>query len=251
MYLFQKRLNSMKIKAIIFDLDDTLYPEERFVESGFESVSEYMEKEFRIDKKDFFKVLMGILKKEGRGRVFDFSLKKYNLLDKKLVHKLVKVYRFHQPSIKLYPGVINLLNFLRKRYKLALITDGIRYVQRNKVKALGIEKFFDLVIYTADYGEQKSKPNSLSFKEVFKYFNLTPKEIIAVGDNPQKDFSGVKTLGISTIRVLQGPYRNLKVLRKLDAHHCIKRLTTIPRIIRIIETNQNQFYKITNAKTSR
>jgi putative hydrolase of the HAD superfamily len=220
------------IKVIIFDLDDTLYEDRTFVKSGFEAVSKYVKKNFGINKKGFFKVLLDIFKKEGRGHVFDIALQKNNLYNKKLVDKLVKVYRSHKPNIKLYPGVKKLLKSLKKRYKLALITDGLGYVQRNKVKALNIEKYFNLIIYTDDRGQKKSKPHPYSFKKVLNHFEIKPKEAICIGDDPHKDFIGAKKLGIKTVRVLQGRYKNIQVKRKFEADYNVSKITKIKSLLK-------------------
>jgi len=220
------------IKVIIFDLDDTLYLERTFVESGFKAVAEYIEKKFKSKKKDFFKVLIDILDKEGRGHIFDTALKKYDLYNKNLVDKLVEVYRSNKPNIKLYPGTKSLLSSLKRKYKLALITDGLGYVQRNKVKALEIEKFFDLIIYTDEEGKDKSKPNLYSFRKVLKHFNISLKEAIYIGDDPHKDFIGAKKLGIKTIRVLQGRYKDIRGEKEFEADYNISKLTEIKNLLK-------------------
>lgn len=220
------------IKVIIFDLDDTLYKESTFVEGGFKAVAEYIEKEFKVKKKDFLKDLIKVLEKKGRGYIFDIALRKYNLYDKKLVNELIKIYRHHKPNVKPCPGAKELLNSLKKRYKLAVITDGLGYVQRNKVKALGIENFFDIIIYTDDYGKRKSKPSLYSFKKVLKYFNVNSKKVIYIGDDPHKDFYGAKRLGIKTARVLQGKYKNIKAKRNFGADYKINKITEIKKLLK-------------------
>ena len=146
-----------EIKVIIFDLDDTLYKENDFVKSGFKSVSEYVNDNFGISNKKFYGLLVKTLKEKGRGKIFDIALKKYNIFNKELVQKLINVYRGHKPEIKVFNGVIPLLSRFGKKYKIALITDGLLSVQKGKVKALGIEKFIDVVVYTNEF--QKPKPH--------------------------------------------------------------------------------------------
>jgi len=218
------------IKVIIFDLDDTLYPERSFVENGFKTVAEYVQKKFKVEKKKFFKVLIKDLEKEGRGHTFDTTLRKYNLYSKELIDRLIKVYRFHKTNIKLYPGVKNLLNSLKRKYKLALITDGLGYVQRNKIKILNLEDFFDFIICTDDYN--KGKPSSYSFKKVLEYFNISPKEAIYIGDDPYKDFLGPKKIGIKTARVLQGKYKDIKKKKEFEADHNISKLIEIKNLLK-------------------
>lgn len=229
----------MKLKVIIFDLDDTLYKEMTFVKSGFKAVAGYIGGKFKINKNEFSKVLKQILEKEGRGHIFNIALKKYNLYNEELLKQLIEVYRSHKPNIKPYLDAKNLLTSLKKKYKLALITDGLGYIQRNKVKALGIEKFFDLIIYTDDWDKQKSKPNKFSLKKVLSHFNITPKETIVIGDNPRKDFLGAKALGVKTIRILRGRYRSLKVSNNLDANYKVGKFKKIPKIINLIETTKD------------
>jgi len=220
------------IKVIIFDLDDTLYEERTFVESGFKEVAGYIEGKFKIKKKEFFKILLNIFLKKRRRYIFGIALKKYNLYSKKLVDRMVNIYRYRKPRIKPHLGVINLLNSLKKKYHLALITDGLGYVQRNKVKALNIERFFDLIIYTDDYGKKKSKPDLYSFRKVLKHSNISPEEAIYIGDDPHKDFIGVKKLGIKTIRVLQGRYKDIKAKKDFEADYNVNKLTEIRRLLK-------------------
>ena len=97
---------------------------------------------------------------------------------------------------------------------------------------MGIENFFDLIIYTDDYGKGKSKPNLYSFKKVLKYFNVNSKKTIYVGDDPHKDFYGAKKLGIKTARVLQGRYKNIKAKRNFGADYEINEVTEIKKLLK-------------------
>lgn len=229
----------MKIKLIIFDLDDTLYRERAFVESGFKAVARYLEKNFGINKKLFLGVCLNVLRKKGRGKIFDIALEKCNLYNKKLVNQCIKIYHGHKPAIRNYPGVVNLLTALKKKYKLALITDGPRSVQLNKIRALKIEEFFRLIICTDDYGHKKSKPHPYCFRRALKYFKVFPKETIYIGDNPHKDFIGARAAGITALRILRGEYKKLKPPADLDAHYRFKRFKEIFQIIKFIEAEEN------------
>ncbi len=220
------------IKVIIFDLDDTLYEERAFVESGFKAVANYIQEHFGIDKIEFFKTLMNSLEKQGRGRNFDIALINYNLYDKNLVPKLVEVYRSHKPSIKLYPEVINTLQALRnKRFLLGLITDGLETVQHNKVQSLGIEGLFDLIVYTDKLGKHTQKPSQYPYEVVLRHFGVTAEEVIYVGDNPCKDFIGAKKLGFKSVRVLKGEHKDVKVSEEYEADCFIRDISELPQLI--------------------
>jgi putative hydrolase of the HAD superfamily len=79
-------------------------------------------------------------------------------------------------------------------YKLGLVTDGYSITQRNKLKALGIEELFDLVVISEEFGS--AKPSVANFA-VFHQFNTDVYYYIA--DNPAKDFVSPNALGWQTI----------------------------------------------------
>jgi putative hydrolase of the HAD superfamily len=223
-----------KIKGVIFDLDDTLYREIDFVRSGFKAVSEVIEEKYGISKIKFYQKLMRILEKDGRGKVFDTILKNHNIWTKSLVNELVEIYRNHLPNIKLYEDALKTIKLLKKkRVRLGIITDGLAYVQRIKIKALGINNLFNEIIFSDDYGRDRWKPNTFPYKKILELLRLTPNEAIYVGDNPLKDFIGAKKLGILTIRLLRGEYKDLKVSEDYQADYNIDNLLEIIDLINI------------------
>ena len=214
------------IKAILFDLDDTLYNEKQFVKGGFKAVSLYISERCNISKNAFYQTLLKILEKKGRGHTFDIALKKFGLYKKELVTKLVQIYRNHKPQLFLYPDAYIVLSKL-KNYKLGLITDGNYRVQRKKVQALEIKDFFDVIIFTNCYGKEKQKPNLFPYQKAIEKLGVKPTETIYVGDNPYKDFIGAKKVGISTIRVLRGEYKDVRPDKTFEADYEVRNLREI------------------------
>ncbi len=222
------------IKMVIFDLDDTLFPEELFVKGGFKAVSKYVEENYGISRGDFFKELLLVFKRDGHGKVFDYALKRYALYDRKLVKILIDIYHRHKPSLSLYPGVYKILRLLRKKYKLAIITDGTGMVQRKKVKILGLDIFFDSIIYTYDYGDKRAKPHPYVFRKVLRHFNIKAEEAVYIGNDPHKDFVGPKSIGIRTIRIVQGRLKNLRTVKRKEAEYQIRVITDVPRVLDVL-----------------
>ena len=221
------------IRAILFDLDDTLYDEMQFVKGGFEAVSSYTSKNANVNQNVVYQLLLDVLEKHGRGQTFDIALKKLGLYNKNLIPKLVEVYRTHKPKLSLYSEVRTVLSTLRKQgYKLGLITDGNVKVQRNKVEALKIKDFFDCIIFSDEYGIEKQKPNSFPYRKVMEELKVSARETIYIGDNPYKDFVSAKKLGIFTIRIMRGQYKNLKAKKEYEADCQIKSLYKIFNIIK-------------------
>lgn len=220
------------IQAVIFDLDDTLYDEMQFVKGGFEAVSSYIFKNSGVNQNTVYQLLLDVLEKYGRGKVFDIVLEKLGLYNEKLIPKLVEIYRKHIPNLILYPDAEAVLYTLRKRgYKLGLITDGNVEVQRNKVKALKIRDLFNCIVFSDEYGIEKRKPNSLPYQKVIKRLKIEPKEAFYVGDNPYKDFITAKKLGIYTVRILRGQYKNVELNKAFEADYQIKNLEELLDII--------------------
>lgn len=215
------------IKAIIFDLDDTLYNEMQFVESGFKAVSLYMSAEFNVDETEFFQTLIKILKKNGRGRIFNIALKEAGLFKKSLVTKLVQVYRNHVPNLTLYSDAQYVLSSLQKRCKLGLMTDGNQRVQKSKINALGLQAVFDIVVATTCYGRENQKPSPFPYLKTVNRLGVKPEEAVYVGDNPYKDFIGARAIGMSTVRLLRGQYEKVRLDKEFEADTMVTDLKEI------------------------
>jgi len=216
------------IKAILFDLDDTLYDEMQFVKGGFKAVSSYISKNNNTDQNTVYPLLLEALEKHGRGHTFDIALKKLGLYSEKSIPKLVDVYRTHKPNLSLYPEVRAVFSALRKQgYKLGLLTDGNVEVQRNKVEALKIKDFFDCMIFSDEYGIEKQKPSPFPYQKAMAELKVSARETIYIGDNPYKDFITAKKLGMCTMRLLRGHYKDVSLQEEYEAVYQIKNLSEL------------------------
>ena len=188
------------IRVVAFDLDDTLYPEREYVLSGFKAVSELVKKRFGL--KDFYLDLVKTFNGSERKKTLDTTLKRLGIeYDDALIQDLVDCYRAHFPDIKPYDDVVPTLQRLKRKYHLALITDGYLQAQKNKVKALNIEQFFEKIIYTDEYGKDYWKPSSFPFQLIMEYFSAEGNQCAYVGDNVEKDFIGPNRLGWLTVQI--------------------------------------------------
>lgn len=220
------------IQAIIFDLDDTLYDEKQFVMGGFDAVSHYISIKYDVNRDIVHQVLFETLYEHGRGKTFDIALKKLGVYEKKDIPQLVKIYRNHTPKLKLYPETTTVISHLKKNgYKLGLITDGDIEVQKNKVKALKVEDFFDCMIFSDEYGIEKQKPNPFPYLKAIEKLKVNNTKSIYVGDNPHKDFITANKLGLVTIRILKGSYENITLDDEFEAKYQIKNIIELLDLI--------------------
>ena len=177
-----------QIKGVIFDLDDTLYPEKEYVKSGFKAVSDYLGGGYEEMLWTYFK--------SGKPAI-DELLRELGCECKK--EEVLNTYRFHKPDINLYSGVTELLGKLKERgIKVGIITDGRPEGQRNKINALGLD--VDDVIITDELGGiQFRKPCDIAFRILVTKWRLNFADVVYVGDNPFKDFQAPQQMGIKSI----------------------------------------------------
>lgn len=193
------------IKAFIFDLDDTLYPEYDYVKSGFRVIADAMQKKYGIE--NAFDKLMRLFEAEI-GNVYNRLLEQEKIpYRKEDIAELVEMYRKHKPQgLRYFDRTVETLLKLRQSgKKLGIITDGRVDAQQAKIDALKVADLVDNIIITDSLGgEAFRKPDPTSFEKMLRYLNVTPEEAVYVGDNPQKDFAIKKYMPINTVRIFTG-----------------------------------------------
>jgi len=195
-----------KVKGIVFDLDDTLYPQESFKRSGFAAVAQWLSDNYDFSISTIMVELESIMQQKGASYPYMFNdLSKRLKIDQPTVAQMVQVFIDHEPIIHCYPGVHAMLKRLKERFKLGLLTDGRLRVQQKKVRALKLESEFDEILCSNALGLEKPHPSLFQWFE--EQFQIQPSELVYTGDNPFKDFIGAKKRGWSKVRVLTGEHR--------------------------------------------
>ena len=221
---------------IVFDLDEVLYDEKTYVISGFRAVSEFLEKDEAIPKKIIFEYLKRRLK-NGRERIFNDLLDNFRIYSQKNLKKCISVYRTHTPKIKLYSDAKDCLKRL-KNYPLYIVTDGNKIVQKNKIKALNLENHIKKIILTSNYELRNSKPSTFCFQKICDMEKTSPTNLVYIGDDPHKDFVGLKREGFKTIRLFKGRFKNERLSKEFEADYKIKSLKEInEKFIKKISAN--------------
>lgn len=165
----------------VFDLDDTLYPEIEYLESAYKFIAEMI---LPATDKNIYDIMLQRYK--SGENVFDWIVSTYAKNDPKIdISYLLQLYREHKPEIKLNKDTRGLLDSLKeKKVPVGLITDGRSITQRNKLKALGLDDYFDDIIISEEFGSEKpDERNYLYFEK--KYLG---KVFYFIGDNTSKDF---------------------------------------------------------------
>lgn len=218
----------MAIKAVLFDLDDTLYDESSYVDQAFENTAAYLAGRLGMPgrKEEFHRRMLELVKQDGRGRIFDRLCEEAGVAYP--VGELVEVYRSTEPVLKLYPDAERLLEALEEKgIRTGLVTDGCGRVQHAKISALGLDRRLDSVVVTDDFGLKK--PMSEVYEKCLQALGCIPGEAVYVGDNPRKDFYGARKLGIKTVRIVRerGMYMEAVAEPDWEAEYRIRSLTEL------------------------
>ena len=221
------------MKAIIFDIDDTLISEYDYVLSGYRQVSKRLagDEDIGLSESEIFDTLMELCE-GGFLFVYDRLFEKLGLpKDKERISELIHIYQHHDPDIRLYDDVDGTLTSLRDRgIKLGIISDGDPERQKRKLRVCDAEKYFDCIIITDELGgEEYRKPDRRSYELISQKLGCDFSEMMYVGDNPAKDFYIKKTFPIKTARIIRdhGIYADREYRDGIAEDYRIQSLTDI------------------------
>jgi putative hydrolase of the HAD superfamily len=181
------------MKAILCDLDDTLYEEASYVASGLRVVARLLADRHDANAEALYNTMQADIAAHGRGSAFNVALKSLGLPDDAVrVKELVSLYRAHRPQIALYPDAEGFLAKLQewgaaanRGLKTALVTDGLVEMQQNKVEALGLRRFFNEIVYC--WAMNAPKPNPAGLREAAGRLGVEPKHCLVIGDRIDHD----------------------------------------------------------------
>lgn len=189
------------IKAILFDIDNTLVDFMKMKRKSCEAAVEAMiSAGLKMEKEDAMKEIYAIYAKKGMEYrdVFEKIIKKSNgKIDYKIMASGVLAYRLvKEEQVIPYEGVISTLKALKKKYKLAVVSDAPAMKAWTRLIMAKLDGFFDLVLTKSDVKRQKT--STVPFNAALKHFNIEPEEAIMVGDRIERDIQTPKKLGIKT-----------------------------------------------------
>jgi len=187
-------------RALIFDLDDTLYPEAEYSAQAFASAAERLARRGVGSRDELARRLMDLHRQEDRDHVFDRASETIGF-PRAWIPELIAAHRATHPTLQLWPGVRDVLGRLRAGWRLAILTDGHAVVQRAKLAALGVEASVDAVVINDELGRQAWKPSPLGVHECLRRLDAAPSAAILIGDNPDRDLRAAQGAGVAGVRV--------------------------------------------------
>ena len=200
-----------KYRIIFFDLDHTLWD---FDTNAYDCIKELFE-EYRLQQvavfEDFFasyekhnkrlwaEYEAGNLRKESlRSLRFYLTMKDFGVNDHDLAERFGLAYINRCPlKTNLFPYTTALLDYLRPKYRLAIISNGFPEVQDIKLKSCGLTPYFDKVFTSEAVGYQKPRPEI--FHAATTAFHAKKKHCLMIGDSWENDISGARNYGIDQV----------------------------------------------------
>ena len=215
------------MNVIFFDLDNTLYDSEIYYTRAFKSISEFLQKEFKVEQESSFDFLYSNWKKTTSmyNQMFDDVINKFDL--KISTFDLVKIFNEQEVyESDLFSDTIPVLQKLSNKFKLGIITDGDVSRQKRKLRNCKLHDFANFVIYTK---EIEPEPSPKPFQHALNQLSSSTVRPFYVADNPKIDFKGAKQLNFSTIRIIRGEFKNIDSDEYVD--YSIEKLYEIEKII--------------------
>ncbi len=214
------------IRAILFDAAGTLFYLTKTVgnhyayvgrEIGLELDAQKLESAFHAAWKQMPRrsAIDGPRKNDDKGwwrelvgHVFDQVAPSVNELDRDNFFE-VAYEHFAEPGVwELYPEVLGVLEQLRPRFQLAVISnfDGrLRFILQH----LGISNYFSYIFISSELGADKPDPEI--FRRALKIMHLNADEVLHVGDDPERDWKAAAAAGLLVFR-LDRPRNSLRDL---------------------------------------
>ena len=213
------------IKRVIFDIDNTLIP---WKEEYFNEINNVLD-ELNINhtKKDYEEIKKAFSEYENQYYIFDKKLmmeyiNKYTNKNypEEFIYKIIEKWANCAPD-KMDKNIIDLLEYLKTKYELVILTDWYGDQQTERLKKAGILKYFSY-IYSAE--KTKRKP----FKEAFMQAIGTnkPEECIMIGDNFERDIKGAINAEIKAVW-----YNKNKNIKNDTEYHIISNLEELNKIL--------------------
>lgn len=223
---------------LVFDLDDTLYPERDYALGGFAAVGDWASREFGAT--GIAARLAQLLEEGHLGAAFRIALaEQVETLDDTHLRAAMQFYADHTPKLALFDDAAAALERCRDHI-VGLITDGNPRTQAAKVAALGLAPRFREIVYTgalAPKGEMH-KPHPRAFEMVQAAVRTSPSDhFVYIGDNPKKDFVAPNALGWTTVLVDRPHARATRIHPLIDPptggapHHSIASLDMLDQVL--------------------
>lgn len=192
--------DSIPPRAVVFDLDDTLYRIRRFTVAGYAATSGAIAERAGRPRREIFCRLQWLYRRGRAARAYQELCEELGLPGD-LAEEWLGRHRAHKRRLRLprTSGVV--LETMRAAgWRVGILTNGLPEIQRAKIEALGLASRVDSVVF-ADELVPGGKPAPAVFGRILDDLAVPPHRAVMVGDNPECDVTGGRRAGMRTIRL--------------------------------------------------
>lgn len=201
-----------KYRNLFIDLDDTVYDFSTASRESFLETYEQLHYERYFDSFEHYMSIYTphnlelwriygegkITKDELNRRRYSHPLEVVGVSDPQLAATFCREALGRIPTKgNLVPGAIELLEYLRPRYNMYILSNGFKELQSRKMQTAGIDKYFDALILSEDIGI--NKPDSRLYEHAMRTTSSQPQESLMIGDMFETDIVGAANSGIDSI----------------------------------------------------
>lgn len=204
---------SKPLRAVLFDLDNTLYRYEpcngygqkiayAFLAKQLKQTVPAVEQAVNAARAEIHQRLNGQAASHSRLLYYHLAIealtgKSNPSLAQRAEQVFWKAYFKH---MKLRPGVLDLFKKLQAwNVKIAIVSDLTTEVQISKIRWLRIQRYIDVLVTSEEAGVEKPNPRMLQI--ALKKLGVTKQEVVLVGDSSHRDGGAAKRLGIPYIEL--------------------------------------------------
>lgn len=205
------------LRDLFFDYNlDSVFPDINTFVSTFTRHNDYLWEKYRL----------GELKKDIlRFKRFEMTLKDYGVNEPLIAKKMGEEYIKITPTkTALIPHTREILDYLKTKYKLHIISNGFDEVQFPKLEKCHIAQYFEKVITSENSGYHKPCPEAFGYS--LSTANAKKEESIMIGDDLEIDIIGAKKFGIDQVY-----FNRYSVAHKAKPTHEINSLIELKKIL--------------------
>jgi putative hydrolase of the HAD superfamily len=202
----------MMKRALILDLDNTIYPVSSIADNLFAKLFDTLDQHAdRINEVDTNRV--NKIKDEMTRRPFQHIADEFEL-DGELRNKIVDTLKNMTYDLPMQPfeDYVHIRSIPLEKF---LVTTGFIKLQMSKIKMLGIEQDFKTIHIVDPEVDTKTKKDV--FADIILKHGYSPADLLVIGDDPESEIKAAKALGIDT--VLYDPsnkYQNARVTHRVN-----------------------------------
>lgn len=191
------------IRAVFFDMDDTLYDTSGFAAIARRAaVKAMVHNGLKCSEEEGYEKLMEIIKEKGSNydKHFNILVEQINGTEDPLiiVNGIITYHNTKFAMLKLEPESFSILLYLKSQgYKVGLITNGKELKQWEKLVRLGIYPFFDDVVTSESVGVEKPDPEI--FNIAMERLGVTAGTSLMIGNNFDADILGACKAGMQSM----------------------------------------------------